>query len=152
MTTWRLRDSLPARAGEDRMRQLLTVPQVAAHLAVSVPRVYELCRLGLVPGVVRLGRQIRLDARAVDEWIACGGRALPGGWRCHIGVGSRMKQGSSGDRAVGRNGNDYAASILPKHAQLLALSDNTPAVTADARRAEQHDSRGGHGDRGVRAA
>jgi excisionase family DNA binding protein len=61
------------------MRQLLTVPQIAAQLGVSLPRAYELCRLGLVPGVVRLGRQIRLDARAVDEWIARGGQALPEG-------------------------------------------------------------------------
>jgi excisionase family DNA binding protein len=71
------------------MRPLLTVPQLASQLGVSLPRAYELCRLGLIPGVVRLGRQIRLDSRLVDDWIGTGGQALPGGWRRHPVDGDR---------------------------------------------------------------
>jgi excisionase family DNA binding protein len=59
---------------------LLTAQQVAVLLQVPKARVYELAREGLIPAV-RLGRQIRVSASALDDWIADGGQALPDGWR-----------------------------------------------------------------------
>jgi excisionase family DNA binding protein len=59
---------------------LLTAPQVAVLLQVPKARVYQLAREGLLPSV-RIGRQIRVSAGALEKWIADGGRALPGGWR-----------------------------------------------------------------------
>jgi hypothetical protein len=38
-------------------------------------------RLIPVECVVRLGRQIRIDYEALDQFLRNGGRALPGGWR-----------------------------------------------------------------------
>lgn len=36
--------------------KLLRMPEVAALIDTSLPRAYELVRLGVIPGVVRLGR------------------------------------------------------------------------------------------------
>ena len=60
---------------------LLTAQQVSEWLQVPKARVYELVRLGLLPGGVRIDRQLRLSADEVRNWIAGGGAALPGGWR-----------------------------------------------------------------------
>ena len=57
--------------------RLLTAQQVAVLLQVPKARVYELIRLGLLPGV-RVGRQVRVSQDALGEWIAAGGAALPG--------------------------------------------------------------------------
>ena len=62
------------------MDKLLTIEEVAALLGVRRERGYELARLGVIPAV-RLGRQVRVDRAALEQWIRCGGRALPGGWR-----------------------------------------------------------------------
>jgi excisionase family DNA binding protein len=59
---------------------LLRVEQVAKILGTSKPRVYELIRSGLLPSV-HLGRQVRVADNVLEEWIAQGGQALPGGWR-----------------------------------------------------------------------
>ena len=59
---------------------LLTAQQVAVLLQVPRARVYELVRLGLLPGI-RVGRQVRLSPDALRQWIAAGGTALPGGLR-----------------------------------------------------------------------
>ncbi|MCM3724585.1 helix-turn-helix domain-containing protein [Neobacillus cucumis] len=61
-------------------RNLITVPEAAPILGISVERTYTLAREGILP-VVRLGRQIRLDPVQLDNWIARGGKALPGGWK-----------------------------------------------------------------------
>jgi predicted DNA-binding transcriptional regulator AlpA len=53
--------------------RLLRIPKVAEIIDTSVPRAYELARLGIIPGVVRLGRQIRVNPDALAEWIARGG-------------------------------------------------------------------------------
>lgn len=53
---------------------------MARILDVSESRVYELIRQDILPSV-RLGRQIRVDKEALDEFIKAGGQALPGGWR-----------------------------------------------------------------------
>ncbi|KAF0248230.1 MAG: hypothetical protein FD167_2369, partial [bacterium] len=39
-------------------------------------RGYEMARLGLLP-VIRLGRQIRVDLNAFEEWAKNGGTSLP---------------------------------------------------------------------------
>jgi excisionase family DNA binding protein len=61
-------------------QKLLKAVDVAPVLNVSEARVLELARQRLLPSV-RLGRQVRFDSQALDEWIAAGGKALPGGWR-----------------------------------------------------------------------
>lgn len=55
--------------------KLLRIPKVAEIIDTSVPRAYELVRLGVIPGVVRLGRQIRVNPNALAEWMAGGGAA-----------------------------------------------------------------------------
>jgi len=59
---------------------LLTVAEVAQYLQVTNSRVYELIREGLVPSV-RLGRQVRVDPRSLQNFCDGGGAALPGGWK-----------------------------------------------------------------------
>ncbi len=49
----------PYGPGWSHLGTLLTIPEVAAILNVSVPRVYELIRLRLLPAV-HLGRQVRV--------------------------------------------------------------------------------------------
>lgn len=62
---------------------LLTVPAAAHILTVKEGRAYEMIRTGLLPPgvVVHLGRQVRIDADALSQWISSGGQKLPGGWR-----------------------------------------------------------------------
>ncbi len=54
---------------------LLTVRQVSERLQVPLPRAYFLVRTGLLPGVVRLGRQVRVDPETLERFIEQGGRA-----------------------------------------------------------------------------
>jgi excisionase family DNA binding protein len=61
---------------EDQLA-LLTVADVARVLRVRPARAYQLVRAGLVPGLVRVGRQVRVDEAALRTWVAAGGRALP---------------------------------------------------------------------------
>ena len=60
--------------------KLLRIPSVAQILDVTEDRVYSLARDGVLPHV-RLGRQIRVDSDALEEFIKNGGKSLPGGWR-----------------------------------------------------------------------
>jgi len=60
--------------------QLLTLEQTARVLTVTHSRAAELARQGVLP-VVRLGRQIRVNPDDLNQFIANGGKALPGGWR-----------------------------------------------------------------------
>jgi excisionase family DNA binding protein len=54
--------------------RLLRVPKVAEIIDTTIPRVYELIRLGILPAV-RMGRQVRVEANALEEWIKNGGSA-----------------------------------------------------------------------------
>jgi len=54
---------------------LLTAKETAEILRVTLPRVYELAREGLIPSV-RMGRQIRFHESKIVEWIERGGSAL----------------------------------------------------------------------------
>jgi hypothetical protein len=47
----------------------------------SNARVYELARRGVLPGVVRVGRQVRFDLKRILAFIDSGGQGLAGGWR-----------------------------------------------------------------------
>jgi len=58
--------------------RLLTAKQTAELLQVTLPRVYELARVGLIP-CVRMGRQIRFPESKLMEWIEQGGSALQTG-------------------------------------------------------------------------
>ncbi len=55
--------------------RLLTAVDVAERLGVSRNRGYALLSSGMVPGVVRIGRTVRLPQGALDEFIARGGTA-----------------------------------------------------------------------------
>ena len=70
---------------ENTLLELLTVPEVATQLRVSVPRAYQLAREGVLP-VVRLGRQVRIEEETLRKWVAQGGQGLPGGWRKEPGL------------------------------------------------------------------
>ncbi|TVP49953.1 MAG: DNA-binding protein [Gemmatimonadales bacterium] len=54
-------------------KPLGTVEDLATRLNAPRHRGYQLAREGKVPGVVRIGRQIRIDMDAVEEWISAGG-------------------------------------------------------------------------------
>jgi excisionase family DNA binding protein len=58
--------------------RLLTAKQTAELLQVTLPRVYELARSGLIP-CVRMGRQIRFPESKLIEWIEQGGSTLQTG-------------------------------------------------------------------------
>ncbi|NPV52637.1 MAG: helix-turn-helix domain-containing protein [Firmicutes bacterium] len=60
---------------------LLRAEEVSMLLRVPKARVYDLAREGVLPGVVRIGRQMRFNEQKIMEWIERGGQSLPGGWR-----------------------------------------------------------------------
>lgn len=62
------------------MATLLTVAETARRLAIPTSSAYELIRQKLLP-CVYVGRSIRVNEAALDEWIAVGGRRFDGGWR-----------------------------------------------------------------------
>jgi excisionase family DNA binding protein len=56
---------------------VLTVDEAAAFLRVNRKTLYEAIRLGHVPGVIRLGRVIRIGQTALLPWVqGNGGPAL----------------------------------------------------------------------------
>jgi excisionase family DNA binding protein len=57
----------------NRRQQLATIPEVAEELGIPVGSAYDLAREGRLPGVVRLGRRIRIRRDELDRWIAAGG-------------------------------------------------------------------------------
>lgn len=62
------------------MARLLTAKQVAEELGIGRDRVYFLTREGLLPSV-HLGRALRIDRVALEDWVKRGGESWPGGWR-----------------------------------------------------------------------
>jgi excisionase family DNA binding protein len=61
-------------------KKLLRLTQVARILDMREAQVYRLAREGVLP-VVRIGRQLRVDPDALDEWIKAGGQGFAGGWK-----------------------------------------------------------------------
>jgi hypothetical protein len=55
----------------------------ADRCGVRTERFYDLVRVNFFPPgvVVRLGRQIKVNPQRLEEFLAGGGSALPGGWR-----------------------------------------------------------------------
>lgn len=51
------------------MEQVLTVDEAARLLRVNRKTLYEAIRAGEVPGVVRLGRSIRIGREALLRWM-----------------------------------------------------------------------------------
>lgn len=58
-----------------RARTLMDAPGAAERLGVRLHRVYALVRENRIPSV-RIGRQVRIDPAALEEWIASGGSGL----------------------------------------------------------------------------
>lgn len=58
--------------------RLWKAPEVAEATTEPLWRIYQLAREGHLP-VVRLGRSMRFDPRAVSAWLAAGGTASDGG-------------------------------------------------------------------------
>jgi excisionase family DNA binding protein len=65
---------------EAQVRPLVGAEVVAERLGLSVWRVHQLAREDLIPAV-HVGRRVIFDIDQVEQWIARGGQALPGGWR-----------------------------------------------------------------------
>jgi predicted DNA-binding transcriptional regulator AlpA len=57
--------------------RLWTIAKVASLLDISRHRAYTLARKGILPGVVRLGRQVRVDPDRLTAFIDSGGKPLP---------------------------------------------------------------------------
>jgi excisionase family DNA binding protein len=57
--------------------RLVRVREAAEALGVSTQHVYHMARQGILPPgvVVRLGRQVRVDADALEAWVKAGGSA-----------------------------------------------------------------------------
>ncbi len=54
---------------------LVSAPQIASHLNVTLARVHYLARNGMIP-CVRLGRRYRFSFDQIDEWVRNGGSPL----------------------------------------------------------------------------
>ena len=59
-------------------RRLGTVHEAAVALALPLSTTYELVRQKRLPGVVRVGRRIRIDLEKLDRWIERGCEAATG--------------------------------------------------------------------------
>lgn len=59
---------------------LIAAPAAARLLGISLQRLYELSREGIIP-CVRLGRSFRYSPSALNEFIQKGGASWAGGWR-----------------------------------------------------------------------
>jgi excisionase family DNA binding protein len=70
--------------------QLQTIEYACHRLNEKPQRVYNLIREHTFPAgvVVRLGRRIRINPEKLEEFIASGGQALPGGWRKENSAGA----------------------------------------------------------------
>lgn len=52
--------------------RLLTAHDVADQTGLSLQRVYELSRKGVMPSI-RFGRALRFDPSAITDWLRAGG-------------------------------------------------------------------------------
>jgi excisionase family DNA binding protein len=50
-------------------RRLIRVSEAADRLAISRSRAYLMAQRNELPGQVRLGNQVRVSIKALDEWI-----------------------------------------------------------------------------------
>jgi hypothetical protein len=69
---------------------LKPVSYLTERLPISYQSAARMCREILPAGVViRIGRAVFIDPERLDEFLAQGGAALPGGWRKNGNEGSR---------------------------------------------------------------
>ena len=57
------------------------VAKVARLLDAPEDTVYDGLRRSTIPGLIRVGRLVRVDAAKLTAWLDAGGGALPGGWK-----------------------------------------------------------------------
>lgn len=64
-------------------KQLQPASYGIKRTGLPAPRFYDYVRRGVIPpGVaIRFGRCVYVDPEKLEEFIAAGGQALPGGWR-----------------------------------------------------------------------
>lgn len=55
-------------------RRLVNVEYPKERLDEPEWRIYELCRKGIIPHV-RIGRRVKFDPQAIEDWIRQGGAA-----------------------------------------------------------------------------
>lgn len=60
---------------------VLTVDEAAAILRVNRKTFYEVIRMQNIPGIIRLGRSIRVSREALLEWVRGKGGPARGGHR-----------------------------------------------------------------------
>ena len=60
---------MSAVTNEVAMKELMTIPEVAQVLGLSRRAVYRLARLGLLPGIVRLGRRVFVRRAYLENWL-----------------------------------------------------------------------------------
>ncbi len=48
---------------------LLTIPDCCARLGLGRSKIYQLINDGSIP-VVRIGKSVRVEAKALEEWVA----------------------------------------------------------------------------------
>jgi excisionase family DNA binding protein len=73
--------------------RLIQAKRASDVLSVSLARLYELARLGIIP-VVRLGpRQIRFDEDALTEWVRQGGLPAEGNGSVQVSELTRGRNG-----------------------------------------------------------
>src|SRR6266404_539112 len=84
--------------GENANMRLIQAKRASEVLSVSLARLYELARLGIIP-VVRLGpRQIRFDEDALTEWVKHGGLTTEGNGAVQL---SELTRGGNGFARTG---------------------------------------------------
>lgn len=54
------------------MARTLLIDEVAKRIRISKNRAYELARRGVLPHF-RVGRSVRVDEEALEQWLANGG-------------------------------------------------------------------------------
>lgn len=77
---------------------LIAAPEAADLLGITVHRLYELSREGVVPSV-RLGRSFRYSPVALHEFIRTGGVSWAGGWRKSAGPTDASRAQDAGNGA-----------------------------------------------------
>lgn len=51
-------------------RTMLTVPEAAEYLGIKATKGYEMASRGELPGVVRIGRLVKVHRPTLDSWLA----------------------------------------------------------------------------------
>lgn len=101
------------------MRRMLLPVEVSRELRISVARVYDLTRRGVLPSV-RIGRQVRIPEDGLRAWVERGGAPLAGGWRREPGDEALARANVAPTTKKERGGHRALASRL---AGLTSLID-----------------------------